>query len=101
MAIDDIYSGPDFQCSATDGFPTVLCYNLEENMAWLDPSPAFYDEDAPLCQDCIKACRVWGMRPCESWEDYNYLLKSIGEEAYENAAVEIEDQDFGGMAGMA
>ena len=97
---NEIYSGQDFQCNATDGFPTVLCYDLVNNQAWLEPAPAFDDEDDPLCQECMEACRAWGQRPCESWEDYNYLLERIGEEAYENAAVEIEDQGMGGMGAM-
>jgi len=97
---NSIYSGPDFQCDATDGFPTVLCYDLADNKAWLEPAPAFDDEDDSQCQECIEACRAWGHRFCESWEDYNGLLESLGEEAYENA-VEIEDQGFGGMGGMA
>jgi len=101
IASNEIHTSPDFQCGATDGFPTVLCYDLADHQAWLEPSPALYDEDDPLCQDCIEACRIWGLRPCESWEDYNNLLKSIGDEAYENAAVAIEDQGFGGMGGMA
>jgi len=98
---NEVYSGPDFQCDATDGFPTVLCYDLVDNQAWLEPAPAFCDKDDPLYQDCIEACRAWGQRPCESWEDYNYLLERIGEEAYENAAVEIEDQGMGGMGGQS
>jgi len=100
---NETYSGADFQCDITDGFPAVLCYDLIDNQAWLEPSPAFYDEDDPLYQDCLEACRVWGLRPCDCWENYNDLLKGIGDEAYENAAVEIEaeDQGFGGMAGMA
>jgi len=100
-SIHVIHTSQDFQCDATDGFPTVLCYDLMNNQAWLSPSPAFDDEDDPLCRECMEACQAWGQRPCESWEDYNELLKRIGEEAFENAAVEIEDQDMGGMGGMA
>ena len=98
---NEIYSGQDFQCDDTDGFPTVLCYDLANNQAWLEPAPAFCDEDDPLYEDCLEACRVWGTRHCESWEDYNDWLKFIGEEAYENAAVEIEDQGMSGMGAMA
>jgi hypothetical protein len=96
---NEIYSGPDFQCDATDGYPTVLCYDSVDNIAWLEPAPALYDEDNEQCQECLEACRIWGLRDCASWEDYNDLLKFIGEEAFENAAVEIEDDDqaFGDM----
>jgi hypothetical protein len=100
---NEIYTGADFQCDVTDGFPTVLCYDLAANTAWLEPSPAFYNEDDPQCQECMEACRAWGQRSCGSWERYNNLLQSLGEEAYENAAVEIEgeEQVFGGMGGMS
>ena len=98
---NEMYVSQDFQCDVTDGFPTVLCYDQTENQAWLEPSPAC-DEDDPLFRYCIEACRAWDLRPCASWEGFNYLLESIGEEAYENAAVEIEaeEQDFGGMGAM-
>ena len=100
---NEIYTSPDFQCDATDGFPTVLCYDLVDNEAWLAPSPAFFDEDNDQCQDCLDACEKWGIRTCDSWERYNSILQTLGEEAYENAAVEIEDEDqaLGGMGGMA
>ena len=97
----NIHISPDFQCDVTDGFPTVLCYDQNEKIAWLAPSPTFDDESSDLCRDCLDACHNWGLRDCASWEDFNDLLKSIGEEAFENAAVEIEDQGFGGMGGMS
>jgi hypothetical protein len=98
---NEIHTSADFQCDTTDGFPTVLCYDLVDSQAWLSPSPAFYDEDDPQFQACMEACRAWGQRPCGSWERYNSILNSLGEEAYENAAVEIEEQGFGSMGGMA
>jgi len=101
LPINEIHTSPDFQCDVTDGYPTVLCYDLVDNQAWLEPSPAFDDEDDPMCRKCMEACDAWGVRPCFSWVGFNVHLESLGEEAYENAAVEIEDQGFGGMGGIS
>jgi len=93
----DIYSSPDFQCDATDGFPTVLCVDWGKEHAWLEPAPAFDDEDSPGYQACLEACRIWGLRGCPDWQEYNALAEWLGEEAYQAAAVEIEEQSFAGM----
>ena len=96
----DIYSGADFGCEQTGGFPTLLCWNKDENKAWLEPNTSFGD-DSEGAKQCLRDCADWGVRSCFSWEDYNDLLKSIGEEAYENAAVPLDDEDeteeMGGM----
>ena len=94
---NNIHVSADFQSDVTDGFPTVLCVDWEEGHAWIEPAPAFYDESDPLCQECLEACRVWGLRGCPDWQEYNDLAEWLGEEAYQAAAVEIEDQGFGGM----
>ena len=36
---------------------------------------------------------IGGVRSCTRWKDYNNLLESFGDEAYENAAVPIVDED--------
>jgi hypothetical protein len=55
--------------------------------------------DSEEAKQCLRECVDWGVRPCASWEDYNDLLESIGEEAYENAAVPLvdEDEEWGGL----
>ena len=93
---NDIYTSSSFQCDTTDGFPTVLRVDWAEEHAWLEPAP-FYDEDDEACQACIEACRVWGLRSCPDWQEYNALAEWLGEEAYQAAAVEIEDQSMDGM----
>jgi hypothetical protein len=90
---NSVYSGADFQCDQTAGYPTVLCYDFEDETAWLEPSPA-YDDDSPQAQQCRQLCDEWGTQPCYSWEYYNDLLESIGEDAYQNAAILDEDEDF-------
>ena len=100
-SIGDIHTSPDFQCDITGGYPTVLVWNQDRGTAILQPSPAF-DDDSEESNQCIRDCAGWGVHPCSSWEDYNDLLKSIGEEAYANGAVPLDDEDedekFGGMS---
>jgi len=93
---DDIFSGSDFQCDQTGGYPAVLCWNQDERKAWLEPAPAFNDE-SPEARQCLKDCADWGVRPCCSWEDYNALLGSLGEDATQTAVpIEDEDEELGG-----
>ena len=91
----DAYIGGGFQCDETGGYPTVLCCNIGEGIAWIEPEPA-YNDDSDACRDCLEACREWGICPCETWEEYNELLSGLGPDAYHNAAVEFEDQESGG-----
>jgi predicted NUDIX family NTP pyrophosphohydrolase len=90
---NNVYSGADFQCDQTEGYPTVLCWDFEDETAWLEPAPA-YDDDSPEAAQCRELCEEWGTRTCDSWEDYNDLLESIGEEAYQNAAMLDEEDGF-------
>jgi hypothetical protein len=97
---DNVFnSGSDFQCDQTNGFPTILCWNQDDQKAWLEPNSAF-DDESPEAKQCHKDCGEWGVHPCCSWEDYNALLESLGEDAAQTA-VPIEDDDeseeFGGM----
>lgn len=98
-SVEDIHTSPDFQCDQTGGYPTSLVWNITNGTAILQPSPAF-DDDSEGARQCLRDCADWGVRPCASWEDYNDLLESIGEEAYENAAVPLDDEDeeFGGLS---
>jgi len=92
----DVYSSSDFQCDQTGGYPTVLCWNQNERKAWLEPAPAFGD-DSPEAKQCLKDCAEWGVHPCCSWEDFNNLLESLGEDAAQTAVpVEDESEEFGG-----
>ena len=93
----DIFSGSDFQRDQTSGYPTVLVWNQTRGTAILQPAPAF-DDDSDLANQCLRDCADWGVRTCNSWEDYNGLLKKLGPDAAENIVpIEDEDEDFGGM----
>ena len=102
VSFGDLHISPDFQCDTTNGYPTVMVWNKAEGTAILQQSPAF-DDDSEEAKQCLRDCANWGVRPCANWQDYNDLLESIGEEAFENAAVpldyEDEDVDFA-MGGL-
>jgi len=100
QANENIHVSRVFRCEATDGFPAVLCVDWSEEHAWLEPAPA-YDDGSDEAEACHEACRVWGLRGCPDWLEYNALAQWLGEEAYQAAAVETEDQGMGGMGGMA
>lgn len=99
MMSDNIYSGADFQCDHTSGYPTVLVWNMDNGTAILQPAPAF-DDNSEEANQCIRDCADWGVHPCTSWEDYNNLLESIGEDAVRNAYVPDDDEteEFGGLS---
>ena len=87
----EVYVSPDFQCDQTDGYPASLCVNWEQKKAWLllNPFVAVKGIDtAPFEQYCAD----WGIRSCKSTEEFNALLKGLGEEAYENASLRTEEE---------
>jgi hypothetical protein len=98
-SIGDLHTSPDFQCDLTSGYPTVLVWDQNKDTAILQPAPA-YDDDSELSRQCVRECAEWGVHLCRSWKDYNALLESIGEEAYENGAVPPDDdeaEEYGGI----
>jgi len=99
ISIDELHISPDFQCDQTGGYPTVLVWNQENGTAILQPAPA-YDNDSAEAGQCIRDCADWGVQPCDSWEDYNELLESLGEDAAQNVVdIDDEDEEFG-MGGL-
>lgn len=82
----EIYNSPDFQCDQSGGFPTILKYDIIKGKVWLELNESLYYEgdDVSVYE---QGCKDWGVRDCRSWEDYNRLLKSLGEDAYRNAWV--------------
>lgn len=81
-----IHVSPDFQCDQTLGFPTSLCVCWEQGKAWLAPND-FMMSDVPddQAQDVLNACAEYGIRNCEDAEDFNNLLRGLGQDAMDNA----------------
>ncbi|MDD4164463.1 MAG: hypothetical protein PHV32_18380 [Eubacteriales bacterium] len=86
----NVYTSPDFQCDQTEGFPTSLYADWDEGIAWLELNESLIDpcEDVSYYQSL---CDAWGKRPCVSAEDFNNLLKELGNEALYNAEIPVED----------
>ena len=70
----------EFQCDETGGWPTCLMWNRAEGKAWLAPSE-HPDDDGGQYEKAMKNCEKFGIRNCESTEDFNEILDSLGEDA--------------------
>lgn len=94
----DIYTSPDFQCDQTGGFPTSLCVSWEHEVAWLKLKE-FMIEDGQDVSKYEQMCADFGIRDCSDIEDFNNLLKELGDDAYNTAYLPDENEDMG-MGGM-
>ena len=97
---DEIDTSPDFQCDQTGGYPTMLCVCWEKNVAWLELRYDLADEGLDLCV-YEQGVADFGIRQCCDIEQYNDLLKDLGEDAYDMAYIppeeEINEMTLGGM----
>ncbi len=84
----DTESSFDFQCDATDGYPVCLTWNRSEGKAWLTPNESLGYEQSQF-DEAMRACEKFGIRDCESVEDFNAILDSLGEDA---ASCKIYDE---------
>lgn len=87
----DIYTSEDFQCDQTGGFPTMLCVNWDKGKAWLQLND-FLIADGIDVSKIQQRCVDFGIRDCNDVEDFNNILKSLGEDA-EQTAYLPEDSD--------
>lgn len=91
----DVYVSLDFQCEQTGGFPTSLCVCWEKGMAWLELNEnIMMDRDEMELEYYRQLCADFGFRPGCDTEDFNALLKGLGEDAYQTAYLP-EEQDEG------
>lgn len=88
----DIDTTGDFQCNQTGGCPTVLNVCWEKGKAWLSLIDWMMEgiEDKSYYE---QGCADWGIRNCESVDDFNSLLESLGEDAYCYARHDDESED--------
>lgn len=81
-----IHISPDFQCDQTLGFPSSLCVCWEQEKAWLAPNDfMFSDLSEDQKQEVLDACAEYGIRHCADTEDFNNLLRGLGQDAIDNA----------------
>lgn len=83
-SILDIDSIGDFQSDQTHGFPTFLNIHWNSGTAWLTLNYNLVDEDFDI-SEYEQACADWGIHYCDSIEEVNALLESLGEEAHSYA----------------
>lgn len=76
----DTESSFDFQCDETGGWPTCLMWNRTECKAWLAPSDSVCSYGGGY-ENAMRACEKRGIMNCESVEDFNAILDSLGEDA--------------------
>jgi hypothetical protein len=96
---EKVYISPDFQTDVTEGYPVSLCWDMAEDEAWLEPNYSLAGEGYDIAH-IESLCKKWGEPMCLDWDDFNKLLKGLGDDAYTNAVLsedEEPDEDFGGM----
>ena len=91
--LDSLYTSPDFQCDQTGGYPGSLVVNWAENKAWLELNDNLAEDGEDLTPYEL-GCAEWGVRDCWDIEDYNAMVKSLGEDAVDNATI-YADEDEG------
>jgi hypothetical protein len=70
----------DFQCDLSGGYPVILFYSLERNIAWLEPT-SVWSEESPEYVDALCACIKYGVWHVENNDDVNEILNDIGGDA--------------------
>jgi hypothetical protein len=95
---EQVYISHDFQCDATDGWPTMLCWDMARGKAWLDLNYSLTEENQDM-SGYEQLCRDFGMQDCLDWDEFNSILEELGEDAVRNAYVHNDDEseEFGGM----
>lgn len=92
----NIYTSPDFQCNQTGGFPTSLCVCWSKGKAWLKLNENILADRDEMELDYYRdLCADFGIRNCFDTEDFNNLLKELGEDAYATAHIPEENADEG------
>ena len=84
----------EFQCDETGGCPTCLMWNRAEGKAWLAPN-GHLDDNEQYYEKAMQACEKFGIRTCESVEEFNEILDSLGDDAKQcKIYEETEDVDL-------
>ena len=74
----------------TDGFPTSLCW--ADGKAWLELNESLIHEGEDL-SSYDRMCSDFGIRDCESIEDFNALLEELGDDAVQSATLYPEESE--------
>ena len=100
-ASGEVYTSPDFQCDQIGGFPTSLCVCWEKQKAWLEPNEnILMDRDDMELGYYRDLCADYGIRSCCDIEDFNRLLRGLGEDAVRTAELFPDEDESITMGGM-
>ena len=94
---NDYYSSPEFQCDESGGFPVSLCVHWGKKKAWLEPNRKLSEEDSSLVKKVMDGIADFGIRNCADEEDWNNILKALGDDAYESAYLAPSEDNGMGM----
>ena len=96
---EDLHISPDFQSDQTEGFPASLCWDTRQNVAFLIPNESMADDETELAY-YTKLCEDFGDRSCADRDDFNSILKELGEDADHSAWLPEQDdsEEFGGLS---
>ena len=98
-ASGEVYTSPDFQCDQTGGFPTSLCVFWEKQKAWLELNENLLtDRDDMELGYYRDLCADYGIRFCCDSEDFNSLLRGLGEDAIRTAELFPDEELAEGQA---
>lgn len=91
----------DFQCDQTGGYPTCLCVCWTKGVAWLMLRYDLADDGTDL-SEFEQGVADFGIRKCEDVDQFNALLKDLGEDAYDIGYIppeedETETMNMGGI----
>ena len=93
---DSIVSTPSFQCDQTLGCPTILSVCWGANKAWLSLPYYVYDGEPEDVRPYEIECAKFGIRNCSDYEDFNNILKELGDTAEMYCVYESnESEDIG------
>lgn len=81
---EGVHVSPSFQCDASLGHPVVLCYDEDNGKVWLELD-RLHGEDTSSLEEAEANIRAWGVHRCNSWDDYNGYVYSLGDDAMESA----------------
>lgn len=81
---EGVHVSQAFQCDQSLGHPVVLCYDFDNEKVWLEGYRLheLNESQAQMVKDSIRA---WGIHPCQSWDDFNSYVQSLGDNAMEAA----------------
>ena len=100
-ASGEVYTSPDFQCDQTGGFQTSLCVCWEKQKAWLELNEnILMDRDDMELGYYRDLYADYGIRSCCDTEDFNRLLRGLGEDAVRTAELFSDEDESITMGGM-